>query len=215
MIIRSTVLIALFAGAFAIRSGLDTPREMKTAEPLSQFPATLGQWRGTDLPLEPDVIKVAAVNDYLNRQYQSSNAGVGLYIGYYQSQRQGEALHSPLFCLPGAGWQPVKTEVADVQGSGGVAGARKVNALVVERGLDRLLVLYWYQTFGRVIASEYWRKLFLMQDALISGRTDVALVRITTTIRSRDAQADASALDVARPFAEAILPQVQQRLFRP
>ena len=215
MMFRSAILIALFAGAFAVRSELDTPREMKNAEPLAQFPATVGPWQGRDLPLEPDVIKVAAVNDYLNRQYQSSNAGLGLYIGYYQSQRQGEALHSPLFCLPGAGWQPVKTEVTNLQVAGDPAGGRKVNALVVERGLDRLLVLYWYQTFGRVIASEYWRKLFLMQDALISGRTDVALIRITTTIRSRDANGEAGSLDVARPFAEMILPQVQQRLFRP
>jgi len=215
MMFRSAVLIVLFAGAFAVRSGLDSPRVMKNAEPLSQFPSALGQWQGRDLPLEPDVIKVAAVNDYLNRQYQTSDAGLGLYIGYYQSQRQGEALHSPLFCLPGAGWQPVKTEITDLQIPGEAAGGRKVNALIVERGLDRLLVLYWYQTFGRVIASEYSRKLFLMQDALFSGRTDVALIRITTAIRSRDARAETNSLDVARPFAEMILPQVQQRLFRP
>jgi EpsI family protein len=215
MIVRSAVLIALFAGAFAVRAGLDAPRVMTTAETLSQFPSTLGQWQGRDYPLEPDVIKVAAVNDYLNRQYQSSNAGsIGLYIGYYQSQRQGEALHSPLFCLPGAGWQPVKNEVTNLTVAG-ESGAREVKALVVERGLDRLLVLYWYQTFGRVIASEYWRKLFLMHDALIAGRTDVALIRITTNIRSRDDKGEATSLDVARPFAEQILPEVQQRLFKP
>ena len=89
---------------------------------------------------------MAAVDDYLNRWYERSNATAGLYIGYYQSQRQGEALHSPLFCLPGSGWQPVKMDVADLH-VGGEAAARRVNALVVERGLDRLLVVYWYQTF--------------------------------------------------------------------
>jgi EpsI family protein len=214
MIIRSAVLIALFAGAFAVRASLNAPRVMTTAEALSQFPSTVGSWQGRDFPLEPDVIKVAAVNDYLNRQYQSSSTGIGLYIGYYQSQRQGEALHSPLFCLPGAGWQPVKNEVTDLHVPG-ESNARKVNALVVERGLDRLLVLYWYQTIGRVIASEYSRKLFLMHDALFSGRTDVALIRITTTIGSRDAKGETNSLDVARPFAERILPEVQHRLFKP
>jgi EpsI family protein len=215
MMFRSAVLIALFAGAFAVRSSLDAPRIMTSAVPLAQFPASLDEWQGRDFPLEPDVIKVAAVNDYLNRQYQSSTAGLGLYIGYYQSQRQGEALHSPLFCLPGSGWQPVKTETTDLQIPGEGGGARTINALIVERGLDRLLVLYWYQTFGRVIASEYWRKLFLMHDALLSGRTDVALIRITTTIKSRDAAGETNSLNVARPFAERILPEVQHRLFRP
>lgn len=215
MIVRSAVLIALFAAAFTVRASLNAPRVITTAETLSQFPSTLGQWRGTDYPLEPDVIKMAAVNDYLNRQYQGSNAGpgVGLYVGYYQSQRQGEALHSPLFCLPGTGWQPVKNERLEL--SLGGAQARTVNALVVERGLDRLLVLYWYQTVERVIASEYARKLFLMHDALFSGRTDVALVRIITTIRSRDVSGEASAIAAARPFAEQVLPELQHRLFKP
>jgi EpsI family protein len=215
MIMRSAVLIALFAGAFGLRTTLDAPRVMKNAEPLARFPSTLGEWQGRDLPLGADVLKVAAVNDHLNRQYQSRGAALGLYIGYYQSQRQGEALHSPLFCLPGSGWQPVKTEAIDLHGQSNPAGERKVNALVVERGLDRLLVLYWYQTFRRVVASEYWRKLFLMRDALVSGRTDVALVRITTTIGSRDVNGDARSLDAVRPFADMILPEVQQRLFRP
>ncbi len=34
---------------------------------------------------------------------------VGLYVGYYASQRQGDTIHSPQNCLPGAGWQPVET----------------------------------------------------------------------------------------------------------
>lgn len=215
MITRSFVLVTLFAGAFALRSSLDAPQVVTTAESLARFPSAVGEWRGTDIPLDADVVKVAAVNDYLNRQYASQNAGLGLYIGYYQSQRQGEALHSPLFCLPGAGWQPVNTAVTELHSAGDAAAGRTVNTLIVERGLDRLLVLYWYQTFSRVIASEYSRKLFLMRDALLSGRTDVALIRITAGIGSRDAGGEARSLEVARPFAEQILPEVQQRLFRP
>jgi EpsI family protein len=30
---------------------------------------------------------------------------VNLYIAYYNSQRKGEAVHSPRSCLPGGGWQ--------------------------------------------------------------------------------------------------------------
>ena len=212
MMFRASLLLALFVGAFAARARLDTPHQMTTAEPLARFPMVLQEWHGRDLPLAADVIKVAAVNDHLNRQYEAGAGGLGLYIGYYQSQRQGEALHSPLFCLPGAGWQPVKTETTDVRLGSDV---KQVNALVVERGLDRLLVLYWYQTFARVTASEYGRKLFLMRDAFLAGRTDVALVRLTTAVASRDASAEAEAIARVRPFAELVLPEIQQRLFRP
>ncbi len=156
MIARCTILIALLAGAWAGRAVLDAPRAVTTAEPLGRFPSTLGTWTGKDLPLAPEVIKVAAVDDHLNRQYRSRQGSIGLYIGYYQSQRQGEALHSPLFCLPGSGWQPVSNERVDLTAADG--SARSVNRLVVERGLDRLTVLYWYQMFARVTASEVLEK---------------------------------------------------------
>jgi EpsI family protein len=211
MIGRCSILVVLLAGAMAGRAALDAPRAVTTAEPLGRFPSTLGTWQGQDLPLEPEVIRVAAVDDHLNRQYRSDHANIGLYIGYYQSQRQGEALHSPLFCLPGSGWQPVTNQRLDLAAADG--SAKSVNQLIVERGLDRLLVLYWYQTYARVTASEYWRKLFLMHDAFFAGRTDVALVRVIAPIES-SVRSEAASLDVARPFAELVLPEVQQRLFR-
>jgi EpsI family protein len=212
MMVRCVVLTAVFVAAIAARASLDSPRDVTTAESLGQFPRVVGAWRGEDVPLDPEVIKVAAVSDHLNRQYSSSTRSLGLYIGYYQSQRQGESLHSPLFCLPGSGWQPIKTERTDLRMGD---GARTINALVVEHGLTRLLVLYWYQTFGRVTASEYWRKLFLMRDAVVAGRTDVALVRITTGIEARDLTGEAQSLTAVKPFAALVLPEIQQRLFRP
>jgi EpsI family protein len=212
MIQRCCLLIAIFIGAFGARATLDSPTPVTTAEPLVQFPSELGSWRGQDAVLEPEVVKVAAVDDYLNRYYRSAAGELGLYVGYYESQRQGESLHSPLFCLPGAGWQPIRHgEVAlrDAKNS----SVRTVNELVVERGLDRLLVLYWYQTVNRITASEYGRKLFQIHDAFFSGRTDVALVRIIAPVVAHDHAAEAKSADLARPFAELVLPQVQERLF--
>jgi EpsI family protein len=213
MIVRCCVLAALIAGAWTARTSLDRPHVVTTAESLVTFPAALGSWTGTDSPLEADVLKMAAVDDYMNRYYRSNDGELGLYVGYYQSQREGEALHSPLFCLPGAGWQPIENERLNLRMAAD-GSSRIVNKLVVERGIDRLLVLYWYQTLTRVTASEYWRKLFLMRDAIVSGRTDVALVRIIAPIDSRDHSTETQALSLARPFAERVLPEVQRQLFR-
>ena len=68
----------------------------------------IGEWKGVqDPPLEPRVLEVLGVNDYLTRAYyRPDRAGVGLYIGYWESQRQGDTIHSPLNCMPGAGWTP-------------------------------------------------------------------------------------------------------------
>jgi EpsI family protein len=211
MITRCSLLVVLLLSAAAGRAGLGAPHAVTTAEPLSKFPVVIDGWRGDESPLDPEVVKTAAVDDYLNRGYYANGKTLGLYVGYYQSQRQGESLHSPLQCLPGAGWQPRVSEFADLRIGGETKTVRK---LVVERGLNQLLILYWYQTSRRVTGDEYRRKLFLMADAFGSGRTDVALVRIIAPIGVQANATDASALALALPFAERVLPEVQARLFR-
>jgi len=38
----------------------------------------------------------------------------------------------------------------------------EVNRYVIQKGLEKQVVLYWYQSHGRVIASEYWAKIYLL-----------------------------------------------------
>jgi EpsI family protein len=213
MIWRCCVLSALLLATLAGRSRLAAPPAPTGAEALSSFPETIGSWTGKDSPLDDDVVKIAAVDDYLNRFYRSGKAELGLYVGYYKSQRQGEALHSPLQCLPGAGWEPMKAEpftlVTDSAGA-----PSTINKLIVQKGVDQMLVLYWYQTLNRVTASEYSRKLFLVADAFRTGRTDVALVRVIAPLDGRDPAGESKAMEQDRPFAARILPDVRKRLFR-
>ena len=55
-----------------------------------------------------------------------------------------------------------------------------INEYIIEKQGQRQLVLYWYQSHGRVIASEYWAKLYMVLDAIHLHRTDGALVRVTS-----------------------------------
>ena len=83
---------------------------------------------------------------------------MGLYVGYYASQRQGQTMHSPMNCMPGSGWEPLRRDRVKVEVQGSQEpGPRfaEINYVVVQKGLDRMLVFYWYQAHGRVIASEY------------------------------------------------------------
>jgi EpsI family protein len=84
----------------------------------------------------------------------------------------------------------------------------------VQKGVDQMLVLYWYQTLNRVTASEYARKIFLVADAFRTGRTDVALVRVISPIDRRDPAGETKAMEQARPFAAQVLPDVRTRLFK-
>jgi EpsI family protein len=57
-----------------------------------------------------------------------------------------------------------------------------VNRVTIAKGLDRQLVLYWYQSHRRVVASEYWGKVYTVLDSVRYNRTDAALVRVVTPL---------------------------------
>ena len=80
-----------------------------------------------------------------------------------------------------------------------------VNRYVVARGEERSLVLYWYQSRDRVVASEYRAKLFSIADAIRWNRTDTALVRVVVPMRDDDrGQATATAVDFVKAFFEPL-----------
>jgi EpsI family protein len=52
----------------------------------------------------------------------------------------------------------------------------------MEKGLARELYFFWYQGRGRIYASEYWNKIYLVWDGLTKNRTDGALIRVNSSI---------------------------------
>lgn len=81
-----------------------------------------------------------------------------------------------------------------------VDGGRTIQAssTIVQKGLERRLVFYWYQSHGRTIANEYAAKAFLVLDSLRLGRSDAALVRLVAPLDDGLTAADARARDFAR-----------------
>src|SRR3954468_14822330 len=164
MIARATIVLLMLAGAGLYSARASSVEAIVPRVPLASLPLALGDWHGREAaPLADDVLAQLGVDDYVNRQYARAGAPpVGVYVGYYASQRQGDTIHSPQNCLPGAGWRPVETGVADLSTSGRIV---RVNQFVIQKGLDRQVVLYWYQGRGRVVANEYQNKALLMLDA--------------------------------------------------
>ncbi len=166
---------------------------------VSRLPLTIGAWWGQDAPLDEDVVRQLGADSYTSRTYQSGASEVGLYVAFYAGQTPGDSIHSPLNCLPGTGWEPeaVSTIVA---GDGGAAG--RVRRMVVRKEDEQALVLYWYQVHGRMIASEWSSKAFLLSDSIRLRRSDAGFVRIAVPIRAASAVADAD----AHAFAAALMP---------
>ena len=178
------------------------------SQQLSSFPATIGPWSGRDIPIDEQVQDVLKASDLLNRVYIGSAAGntIGVFVAYYDSQRRGGAIHSPKNCLPGAGWNIVKGDIVPITLSGRSEPAG-VNQVLIQNGMNKQLVLYWYQSQGRIVASEYTAKICLLWDAATKNRTDGAIVRIVVPVTDGNEEA---ALKQAQDFLGQAYPDLRE-----
>jgi EpsI family protein len=204
---RLWVTAGILLGAFVLLHSVSHGEPIIQRQALRDLPYTVNNWSGEEYKIDDKILKAVGVTDYANRVYsQPGGSPVGLYIGYYGSQRTGDTIHSPKNCLPGAGWEPVKSGTAELT----LAGGRKivVNEYVIQQDLDKELVFYWYQGRGRVIASEYEGKFWMVADAITRKRTDGALVRLITPINDGETKA----FERLSSFAQDAFPEIEQIL---
>jgi EpsI family protein len=147
---------------------------------LARFPAQFGDWKSFyEDPIADDVRQQLQADQLVSRTYSRKQGAVAnLFVAWFQTQSQGARQpHSPQVCLPGAGWTPIITDRVRLDAGGQTAD---VNRYVVSLGGQKAVVLYWYQTAKRMVASEWASKFWTVWDALSVQRTDIALVRVVT-----------------------------------
>ena len=173
--------------------------------PLELLPAQLGSWQeAQDYPVEQEIRDQLKADDLLNRLYRvpESHATASLFVAYFRTQRTGQSPHSPKNCLPGSGWEPEATGFLDVAVAGEPEPVR-INRYVVSHGDEKSVVLYWYQSQRRVIASEFAAKFWLVMDSIRYHRSDTALVRVTIPVAHND-QDTATRIGVS--FVQTVFP---------
>lgn len=196
-------------GVLALATPLPTylARQQATPlrRPLSALSYVIDGWQGRDSYLSDNVRAVLGTEDILAREYVGPGGRpVGLYVSFFSRQQRGEISHSPKNCLPGAGWQPASSRSVAYPLPG--AGGAHINEVIYEREGRRQLVYYWFRERQRILASEYSVKWYLVWDALSRGRTDGALVRISTPVDDSEESARAACFD----FMQSTLPQLNE-----
>jgi EpsI family protein len=127
---------------------------------LATIPLELGNWVGHDEPVDPEILREAQTDDYLNRVYEDRDhpdRRVSLWVNY---SRTGLNLrHSPEICLPSGGWERVESEckVIGVKGPGGTDVP--VTRLGYARGELVQSIGFWYYIFGEGRLEQYVRGL--------------------------------------------------------
>jgi EpsI family protein len=206
MLIRIGIVAALIAFTGLYVRGASHDGEVPPRRPLHALPLMISGAQGFEAaPFADDVIEELGADEYVNRVYMDEAAPVGLYTGFYASQRQGDAIHSPQNCLPGAGWRPLTSDRIAI-GEG--IGRQTINRVLIAKGRERQAVFYWYQGRGRVVANEFANKAWLMVDAARYGRTDGGLARLITPVTSTPEDAYAR----LNKFAAALIPLLWEHL---
>ena len=197
------LLIFLICGGIVVNVWERTGEAHVERQALKNFPSNLGVWRqsGADERFDAATESVLRADDYISRQYALPDGRTAsFYVGYYATQRNGATYHSPLNCLPGSGWTmsdpaPIRVMPAD----GGAAF--EANRYIVRRGDNKQLLIYWYQGRGRIVASEYWGKIYTVLDSVRRRRSDGAMVRVMVPASKSEAAALQIATDLAAQAA--------------
>lgn len=173
-------MLGLLAVANGALYAMSHGRSIPPRRSLESVPFNLGGWSGKELAALPaPELRVLGADDYLARQYVRGDIGLDLFIAYYRQQRSGDAMHSPRNCLPGSGWAPLLARTIAIPLGGAGAGAFQANDYIVAREDQQQEVIYWYWAAGRMYASEYFGKIYLVWNGITRDRTDGALIRIS------------------------------------
>jgi len=210
--LRFILTVLLLAGTALFLRSRGQAESLPPRQPLDSFPLQVGAWEGKDLAISEETRLVLGDGEFLQRIYgrNSQEPYIDLFIAYFPTQRTGSTMHSPQNCLPGSGWTPLeKSQLPLAQPNG---RSVIVNRYVIAKGLNHELVLYWYQAHGRVVASEYWAKFYLVADSIRMNRSDGALVRLLTPLLPGESvdSGQARVLEFARamtPTLESYVPR--------
>jgi EpsI family protein len=178
--------------------------DVRLNKPFSTFPKQIGEWQGIEQRFDDKIYDVLGVDDSYLAAYRNSNGGqVQLYIGFYQSQREGDLIHSPKNCMPGAGWKIVNSSIEELHVSNTDYNTIKTIRFKLKNGIHEQAVLYWFQSRGRIISSEYLQKIYLVIDSITRKRTDGSFVRLIAPIHNGDEE---KTLLYLKDFARLIFP---------
>lgn len=203
--------LVLALQAVVLYAAISRKEIVPAIRPLAEFPKTISAWSTIqDVPIEPEVQEVLKADDTLNRVYANRAAGVeaNLFIAFFQTQRTGQSPHSPKNCLPGSGWEPVTTGVVTIPAPGR-SEPITANRYVAAHGDEKAVVIYWYQSHDRVIASEYSAKFWLVVDSIRYHRSDTSLVKVVVPVAHNDVD---SATRIGADFVQALFPDLSTRL---
>lgn len=76
-----------------------------------------------------------------------------------------------------------------------------ISRLLIQKGMDKQLMFYWYHDRGRIIYNEYAAKLYLLLcDSITQHRSDGSMVRVIVNFSESEGVAEKLSTDFIQEF---------------
>jgi EpsI family protein len=198
------ILIICLLAALACINGLPASELHRKNVRLNDVLAKVGGWNaGAPVDIEPEIVKVLNLDDYLNRYYFREKENVSLYIGYYLTKSKVGAAHDPMVCFPGQGFvlSNVNKGTYQLPASGKTI---TYSLMTAQRNQKKDLIIYWFQSFDQTNEDTFHQKINLFLQQIKTRREDNAFVRITVSLDNRTQQ---EGLKLGLDFIDAFYPR--------
>ena len=209
--VRVLIIIIMFGLTWYILQTTSSVARVDIKKSLSSFPHTIGEYRLSNaFQSSAEVVELLGVDDYIQYNYvNDSGERINLYVGFYRAVGVDGGYHSPKNCIPGGGWgiDRIKEQPLSVGIEGGKSST--ISEMLIRSGANYQVVYYWFQNRGRIIASEYWEKVYLVLDAVLKGRRDGTFVRIMSTVPGDNIALTQSKV---KAFSEQVMPLLEDYL---
>jgi len=169
---------------------------------LATFPTVIGDWVIDHQQNSESLVGLPDADESFVRSYRASDGRrVALSVAYTRTQRQGKE-------LVGMGTAPLH-EKADATVLRVEEGSVPANRTIIDRGHRSIPVTFWYHINGTGYADRNLAKLATIKQAFVRGRTDGALVMVSTEPRKDDSEESWKRQEA---FAAAVFPLLQEYL---
>ncbi len=133
----------------------------------------------TKIPIGDKIIHALDLDDYVNQQYTDGNESVFLYIGYYKTTKKLGALHDPMVCFPGQGWDVSDNEKSQWVLNPNTGEKISFSSMIVTKGSQKEFIVYWFQSYDEAKPDTLSQKITSFWKRIRNKGEDNAFVRIT------------------------------------
>jgi EpsI family protein len=169
---------------------------------LAKFPTVIGEWVIDRQQNSESLVGLPDADESVARTYRAPDGRrVALSVAYTRTQRQGKE-------LVGMGTAPLH-EKANATVLRVEEGSVPANRTIIDRGHRSIPVTFWYHINGTSYADRNLAKLATVKQAFVRGRTDGALVMVSTEPRKDQSE---DSWQTQEAFAAAVFPLMQEYL---